>query len=64
MPLTQVSSRGFRYDFRKNTLKKCANASPISRFADQLWMLRISQPNCTCVTMNCTLSYASAALGR
>ena len=27
MPLSQVSSRGLRYDFRKNTLKKCANAS-------------------------------------
>src|SRR5206468_6509968 len=56
MPLIQVSSRGLRYDFRKKTLKKCAKASAINRFADQLWMFRISQPNSTWVTMNCTLS--------
>ena len=56
MPVSHVSSRGLRYDFRKNTLKKCANASAIRRFADQLWTLRISQPNSTCVTMNWTLS--------
>ena len=34
------------------------------RFADQLWIERTSQPNSTCVMMNCTLSNASAAVGR
>ena len=31
-------------------------AAKIIRFADQLWIERISQPNSTLVTMNCTLS--------
>jgi hypothetical protein len=31
-------------------------ADRISRFADQMWIDRISQPNATRVTMNWTLS--------
>ncbi len=40
------------------------NADKIIRLADQLWIERISQPNSTRVMMNCTLSKASADVGR
>ncbi len=51
MPLSHVSSRGLRYDFRKKTLNMCANAVRIIRFALQEWIERISQPKRTCVMM-------------
>ena len=40
------------------------NSAAISRFADQLWTDRISQPNWTSVIMNWTLSKAPSELGR
>jgi hypothetical protein len=39
------------------------NAAPTIKFADHEWMERISHPKGTRVMMNCTLSYASVALG-
>ncbi len=52
IPLTHVSSRGFRYAFMKKTLNMWMKTMKIIRLADQLWMERISHPNLTCVMMN------------
>ena len=57
-------SRGGRYAFSSSTLKRCTKSVKIMRFADQEWMERMSQPNCTSAIRNCTDSYASSALGR
>ena len=63
-PLIQVSSRGRRYAFMKSTLNRCTKAVATIKLADHEWIDRTSQPNGTRVMMNCTLSYASSALGR
>ncbi len=63
-PETQVSSRGRRKALRKSVLNMWTKAAAIIRLADQLCTERISQPNCTSVMMNCTLSNAASALGR
>ncbi len=64
IPLSHVSSLGFRYAFRKNTLNICANAVKTIRLALQEWIERTSHPNCTCVIRYCTLSKASSGVGR
>ena len=63
-PLIQVSSRGGRYAFRKNTLKRWANTAPTMRFAAHACTERMSQPKGTCATMKRTLSNADSGAGR
>ena len=50
-PVTQVSSRGFRYAFRIMVLNMCTTSEMIIRCALQQWMERISQPKGTFVVM-------------
>src|SRR4029453_2082543 len=62
-PVTQVSSRGFRYAFRIMVLNMCTTSERIIRCALQQWMERISHPKGTFVVMYRIDSYEVASPG-
>src|SRR5512142_1955665 len=63
-PDIQVTSRGERYAFRKNTESRCRKTAPTKRFAPHAWIDRMSQPKGTSAMMYWMLSKASDELGR
>src|SRR5262249_56563404 len=62
-PVSQVSSRGFRYAFRSRVLNMCTTSERIIRCALQQWMERISQPKGTLAVTNRIDSYEVASPG-
>jgi hypothetical protein len=58
-PASQVTSRGFPYAPRANVRTRCSRTVATSKWADQMWMLRTSQPNVTSFAIRTTLACAS-----
>ena len=62
-PVSQLSSRGALYAPVKKTRSMWMKTSRTMPPADQRWIERIHQPNCTRVEMLRTLWYAASGVG-
>ncbi len=62
-PVTQVSSRGYLYEPKKNTRPRCRKTTTIIALAPHLCMPRTSQPQVTSCVMASMLWYAELGSG-